>query len=121
MSDQENKEITVVEWISESEIDGKEAAIGGMGGFFKEGMRGNKDYFDTFIPEVKPYYEALRKEIIAKGLRITGEQHQYSEGGVPVFSDGKIGSFSYRAWGDLMAAVWSEEENKDYHYMDFYM
>jgi hypothetical protein len=32
-----------------------------------------------------------------------------------------VATFSYRGWGDIMAAIWSEEENKDYNYMDFYM
>jgi hypothetical protein len=41
--------------------------------------------------------------------------------GVPVFEDETISTFSYRAWGDLLSAIWSEEENKDYNYMAFYM
>ena len=40
----------------------------------------------------------------------------------PVFDDGTVGSFSFRAWGDLMAAIWNTEENTNkYSYMDFYM
>lgn len=127
-------EITVVDWISYDEIGDKEEVVGGMGGWFgyskneldEEGrwkMAGHrwKDYVDIWDPEVAPYLEALRKDIVKKQLRLTGEQHQFSGSGVPLFSDGKVGSFSYRGWADLMAAVWSEEENKDYGYMDFYM
>ena len=40
---------------------------------------------------------------------------------MPLFSDGKVATFSFRGWGDLMAAIWSEAEDKDYGYMDFYM
>lgn len=39
--------------------------------------------------------------------------------GCPVFSDGTVSRMSFRAWGDFMAAVWSEEEDKDYCYVDF--
>jgi hypothetical protein len=28
---------------------------------------------------------------------------------------------TFRAWGDFMDAVWSEEEDRDMSYMDFYM
>ncbi len=38
-----------------------------------------------------------------------------------MFNDGTAGMFSFRAWGDLMAAIWAEHENRDYGYMDFYM
>jgi hypothetical protein len=51
---------------------------------------------------------------------MTGQEHQYNSG-VPVFSDGKVATYTYRGWGDLMAAIWATEEDKDYHYMDFYM
>ena len=112
--------ITVVEWIDNNEADKRETAIGGLGGFFKPPMRGQKDFFDVIRPELKPYAEALRAEIIAKNIRFTGQDHQSVEDGVPLFSDGKVGSFSMRAWGDFLSATWSEHENKDYSYMDFY-
>jgi hypothetical protein len=37
-----------------------------------------------------------------------------------MFSDGSVATFSLRGWGDLLAAVYSERDNKDYCYMDFY-
>lgn len=121
----------VVDWISYDETNGKEVAIGGLGGFFNAGvihpnqkeavgMRW-KDYIETFTDKGKPYAEAIRESVLERGSLMTGDQHQHSANGVPLFDDGKIGEFSYRAWGDIMAAIWSEKENKDYSYMDFYM
>lgn len=80
-----------------------------------------KDYLDTFQVEVHPYLEAVRVAIVANGRRFNGDAHQHQPGCVPLFSDGKVLCLSFRAWGDLMAAVWSEHEDKDYTYMDFYM
>jgi hypothetical protein len=68
-----------------------------------------------------PLLEELRRSIIANNIRCTGEQHQNGAVAVPLWSNGKVDTYSFRAWGDLMAAVWSTEENKDYGYMDFYM
>ena len=110
----------VTKWVSYGDAEGLDDHCGGMGGFFDHGMRW-KDYVKAFKEEARPYLEALREAIIDKGLRITGSQHQHSPDGVPIFDDGSCGTFSYRAWGDLMAAVWSEVEDKDYCYMDFYM
>ncbi len=65
------------------------------------------------------YIEALRKKIIADNIKCAGDIHQDKM--VPLFNDNTVGLFSWRAWGDLMAAIWSEEENKDYCYLQFYM
>lgn len=113
----------VVDWISWKDAEGKEEAIGGLGGYFNfstGGMRW-KDYIDDYLDEVKPYAEAIRESVLQRGSLMTGDKHQHSANGVPLFDDGKVGCFSYRAWGDIMAAIWSEKENKDYNYMDFYM
>lgn len=111
----------VKKWISYSESTGhEEAPCGGLGGFFDNGMRW-KDYIECWKPISLPYIEALRKSIIERGLKITGADHQRDPDVVPVFSDNTVATYSYRAWGDLMAAIWSEEENADYCYMDFYM
>jgi len=100
-----------------------EAPCGGLGGWFNFNERGQrwKDYKEAFKKITHPYIEAIRKSVIDNHLKITGQEHQYSDHGVPLFSDGRASTFSYRAWGDIMAAIWSEEENKDYSYMDFYM
>lgn len=111
----------VINWISYEETsEYKENNIGGLGGFFQKGMRW-KDYIESFIPECSSYIEALRQSIVENNIKICGDEHQYGSEGVPVFEDNTVATYSYRAWGDLMAAIWSEEENKDYSYMDFYM
>lgn len=109
--------ITVERWISYAESDGMPESAGGIGGFFSPGMR-----WDDYAAECPgQYYEALRDAVIARKLKRGGDWHQQADDGVPVFSDGTIATFSYRAWGDLLAATWSTHENKDYEYFDFYM
>ena len=113
----------VIDWISFDAAEEKEEAVGGMGGFFnfkRKGMRW-KDYIIIWNDKIKPYVEAIRESVLEKELKLTGAEHQHGECGVPLFEDGKIASFSYRGWGDLMAAIWSEKEDKDYTYMAFYM
>lgn len=62
----------------------------------------------------------MRQAIIARGLRRGGDWHQNSAPGVPVFDDGSVATFTYRAWGDLLAAVWANADGRDYSYVDFY-
>jgi hypothetical protein len=93
--------------------------IGWWGGFFENGMRW-KDYLEAFEPDMHPYLEAARKSAVANNIKATGAQHQY-DGITPVFSDGSTFAMTFRAWGDFMAAVWSEEQDTDMGYMDFYM
>ena len=129
----QQQRITVVKWISNKDASAREEAVGGFGGWFGyDEDNGNsqklvkahhrwKDYIAIWAPEAQPYLEAIRVSVLAKGLRLAGEQHQYTEEGVPLFNDGKVAAFSFRGWGDLMAAIWSEAEDKDDGYMDFYM
>ena len=114
------EDLRVVSWNEEDaqNIEGG-TAIGWWGGFVENGMRW-KDYLEAFNEKVHPYLEAARKSAVENNIRATGEQHQY-DGITPVFSDGSIFSMTFRAWGDFMAAVWSEEEDKDMSYMDFYV
>jgi len=72
-------------------------------------------------PRLAPYHEALRRAVLARGLRRGGDWHQSANDGVPVFDDGAVGTFSFRAWGGLMAAIWSAADGRTYDYMDFYM
>ena len=97
-------------------------SIGGMGGWFGFDEKGQrwKNYIDSISKEFIPYAEAIKESVIANNIRYSGDEHQNKYDGVPVFDDNTIGSFSFRAWGDIMAAIWSEVENKDYSYMDFY-
>jgi hypothetical protein len=137
-----NKEITIEKWISFQDAFEKypDAPIMLNGGFFGLNVLGSGDLFgerwsgpkgrqfgqrwEDFLkvakPEARPYYEAIRKEIVANKIRWTGQEHQGGNEGCPVFSDGTVCAVSLRAWGDLMAVIWSTEEDKDYCYMDFY-
>ena len=124
----------VKEWISYKKAKKYKESVSGFGGFFnfqpgktneedqETGMRW-KDYLNMagYNEESYPYLNAIKKSVIENDLKLTGEQHQYSKNGVPLFEDDTVASFSWRAWGDLMAAIWSDEEDKDYCYMDFYM
>ena len=113
-------EIRVKDWISWKDSGHLKGSFGGMGGFIQHGMRW-KDYLGDQDPKGLVYAEALRKEIVEKKIKTNGYEHQSENcNGVPVFSDNTCARFSMRAWGDLLAAIWSEEENKDYCYMDFY-
>lgn len=94
--------------------------IGGFGGFFDQGMRW-KDYVCLFTGEGIERVEALRRYIIDNKIKQGGDWHQSDVHGAPLFSDGKAATYSFRAWGDLLAAVWSEKEDKNYSYMSFYM
>lgn len=115
----------VKDWINyDNTQQYQENGIGGLGGFFNfqtSGMRW-KDYIETFELERDIIYiEALRYEIVNKNIKEAGSWHQNSGVGVPLFEDDTIAKYSYRAWGDLMAAIWSEQENRDYCYIDFYI
>jgi hypothetical protein len=72
-------------------------------------------------PKLVPYHEALHRAVVARRLRRGGDWHQDAKDGIPVFDDGAIGTFSWRAWGGLLAAIWSAEDGRHYTYLDFYM
>lgn len=57
----------------------------------------------------------IKEEIIKNKYRFSGEEHQNSLTGVPVFSDGTCFRASMRSWGMIMAAIYGGT------YMDFYM
>lgn len=123
MSDQEGttgEGLRVVKWIDYHEARTMTESIGGMGGWFERGMRW-RDYIDAQSATRRPHYEALREAIVVRCVKFGGDDHQSRADGVPVFSDGTVGTFSFRAWGDLLAAVWSTEDGVDRSYMDFYM
>ena len=112
----------VQSWISYFEADEYEKSIGGWGGWFNREEKGQrwKDFIEAQDPEDRPYFEAVRSSVLELGLRHTGSGHQQSAQGAPLFDDGTVGQFTMRSWGDLMAAIWSDEEDRDYSYMDFY-
>lgn len=130
--------VKVVEWIAEDEIEDRdgldhENSIGGLGGWFgyvpisqrKKGEHGLvnngarwPDYLKATVAQERPRFEAIRKSVIENRIRVGGLDAQEGEY-VPVFSDGTYFLGSMRGWGDLMAAIWSSEDDKDYGYADF--
>ena len=78
--------------------------VGGWGGSIEKGNDWS-DYIASVKENAVPYYEALRDAVMTTGLRRGGDWHQSRQSGVPVFNDGAIATFSFRAWGDLMAAI----------------
>lgn len=80
-----------------------------------------QEHLSRTEPRLRPYHDALRPAVLARGLRRGGDWHQRAADGVPVFDDGAIATFSFRAWGALMAAIWGPEDRCSYSYMDFYM
>ena len=111
----------VIEWVAYDydKPEYPQNALGGMGGWFQNGYR-FKDYLEEYDESVHPYINAFREAVLEMKLKEGGDWHQNWDG-TPKFDDGTVSTFSYRAWGDIMAAIWSTEENKDYNYMDFYM
>jgi hypothetical protein len=114
------EEIFIKDWISYEEAEEKQDIGFGLGGWFQDGNRWG-DYLEMLSPKEIPYYEVLRQEILKRELHEGGDWHQHSGEGVPLFSDDTVMTYSFRAWGDLLAAIWSTEYNEDFYYMDFYM
>lgn len=110
-------DIEVIDWLSYEEAKTRTESIGGPDGHFEAGMRW-EDYIKDLQPERVPYAEAIRRAVITENIRNGGSWHQ--EQGVPVFNDQTVGTFTFRSWGAIMAAIWSSEDNKDYSYMSFY-
>lgn len=92
----------------------------GSSSSFKEGMRW-PDYRAGYDAEWHPYIEAVRQSIIKNEIWAGGDWHQYSPNGLPVVANSHFMRCSFRSWGNLMAAVWSSELNRNFSYMDFYM
>jgi hypothetical protein len=98
----------------------EENGIGGMGGWFDIDNTW-EEYLDMFTEEGQEIVKKLREAIVEKKIKCTGQEHQYGAASCPVFPDGTTATYSYRSWGDLMAAIWSVEDKKKYSYMHFYM
>ena len=85
-----------------------------IGGFFDRGMRWphyRERWYAGRIDDVRTF-------IVENKIRVCGD---YMEERHILLDSGERWFFSMRAWGDLMAAVWSTEEDKDFHYIDFYV
>ena len=64
------------------------------------------------------YEQELTRVIREQKIMVSGAQHQQSF--IPEFEDGTHLLYSWRAWGGLMADIWSAP-GEVYDYMDFYM
>ena len=71
--------------------------------------------------EVREIVQLIGDECVKHGYAFSGQDHQTSLTGVPVFSDGTCLRASMRAWGQIMAAIYSSVEGIELSYMDFYM
>ncbi|HEX8658312.1 MAG TPA: hypothetical protein VF690_12290 [Hymenobacter sp.] len=87
---------------------------------FREGMRW-PHYLAGYAAEWHPYVEAIRQSIVADNVWAGGDWHQYSAHGAPVVANGHFMTCTFRSWGNLLAAVWSSELNRDFSYLDFYL
>jgi hypothetical protein len=108
----------VVEWIPYEDAVDKEETVGGLGGWF-DGHTW-EDYINQAVPVEWPYLEAIKSDVLRTGRFICGNQHQDDPNGVPLFDDGTVGMFSFRGWGDLMAAIATAQDGKSHNYMEFY-
>lgn len=122
-NDATSTKIFVKKWVKLPELEdfsGLDIMFIQSGGIFEKGCRWF--YYINSVEEwQRPYLEAIREEIISKAIKWTGKEMQENPKGIPVFNNGKLGLFTWRAWGDLLAAIWAESEDIDYSYIDFYM
>jgi hypothetical protein len=117
----DSKSRQVIGWIPYASTDVREYPdVGGWGGCIQKGNSWS-DYIADVEEAAVPYHEALREAVMKSGLRRGGDWHQFSPDGVPVFDDGTIATFSFRGWGDLMAAIWADTDGRCHGYMDYYM
>lgn len=94
---------TIVDWISFAETEGKpEAECSSCGGISAELTRA--DYIDGMRDEARAYVEAIWQHFDEHGA-FGGFTHQESR--CPVFDDGMVATYSYRGWGDVVAAWWN--------------
>lgn len=117
---EENK-IEIQAWVAFKDLDKyPQNKAGHLGGWVKG--ENFDEYLERYDESVHKYLIAIKEYVIAHQSYSTGEEHQYSSNGIPLFTDGTISAFSWRGWGDLMAAIKnSDTGTQDYQYMDFYM
>ena len=113
----------VIKFLTWDEIDGlEEEGYGGLGGDFKKGMRW-KDYINQFKDEYIADLENLKLAIVDNRIRYSAMEYRINSKpcrAIPLWDNGKIDTYTMRGFCDLMAAIWSQEDNNDYGYMDFY-
>lgn len=110
----------ILKWISYEEAKSKQVSVGGLGGWFGKGDTW-ETYLATWGIETASYIVAIKDSVLrARGI-VYGNEHQDDEQGVPLFEDDTVGSFTFRAWSDLMAAIATINDGPVHVYMDFYM
>ena len=71
--------------------------------------------------ELSYVVQLIQQEIANNKYCFSGEEHQNSMTGVPVFSDGTCFRASMRCWGYLMSTIYLGPNDEELSYMDFYM
>jgi hypothetical protein len=108
------KKMKIVNWLNDVEaLKFKNIYLSGKN--FQYGQRW-KEYITQFVPDCQKRLEILRQYIIENNIRKLTKEFKDTN---PLFDDNVCVRCSFRAWGDLLAATWSEEENKDYMYTLF--
>jgi len=79
------------------------------------------EYRESINHHNKEHEQCLIDEIITNRYAFSGLRHQTAGNTIPIFDDNKCCFYSHRGWGRLMAKAWSQINNKDYDYNDFYM
>jgi len=125
------KVVELIPYMEEEPVDGlEENSLGRMGGWFNGHLIHKKD--EKGIPnhtwqdyltnlqddKTREYAIALKEFILEHNIKECAPWHQSV--GVPLFEDNTYATFSYRAWGDLMAAIYTTEE-EPLTYMAYYM
>lgn len=65
--------------------------------------------------------QAIKDAIYQGKYLFSGQEHQYSLTGVPVFNNGTCFRASMRCWGSIMAELYVDGDGNRLSYMDFYM
>ena len=73
------------------------------------------------IKEFAYVVNLIQKDIVKNVYMFSGEEHQSSLNGVPVFSDGTCFRASMRCWASIMASIYKGPNGEKLSYMDFYM
>ena len=84
--------------------------------------------YDSDFPSITVSNEELNEvlAVVVEAIRegeymISGQDHQCSYAGVPVFDNGTCFRASMRSWGTIMTFAYPEVNGQKTSYMDFYM
>ena len=112
-----------VYWVDCDDISDEEYSginnIAGSGRHFQKGMRWN-NFLEFYDANLHKSLEAIRSSIINSQEKRDWDWHSSSMNGIPRLNNGYFFGASSDRWGDLLAAVWSEHDNKDYSYTSFF-